>query len=220
MKKRVISIILLVLTLLLAVITTACSADHSKTTEPQQHGKLKAWEIPPTIILTDEALEWREDFLYEYYMAYPYVSIVPFTEEMQAELDAVPAKFEEYKKNFHVEIKNPSDLTNLLLTAAISDSAYDRLDAANHAECPDELLLYIAMNEPDRVVRFRALGNILARDDFPVEYLEEMATCENDYTRWASMLHNNRSLKVIELLMNDPVELIANEVNFAIGEAI
>ena len=92
-----------------------------------------------------------------------------------------------------VEFENPSELTEMLVTAALSDSKYDRHSVAGRSDCPTELLIKIAKDEPDSVVRFRALGNLLCRD-LTEEELLDMVSSEYSKTRLMAVMHHNRTM--------------------------
>ena len=207
-----------ILLIIVLVVCSGCSnnqADHyddSTTTEENIPEDLR-----PEIRLSDYALEWRISQVENFRIAYPYVSTVAFDEETRKMLEAIPEKLKIYQNTFNVEIKSPTEETDLLLIAAVSDDVSNRLKVAQRADCPDELIVKIAAEEPDPLVRSNAIGNILDRRDFPVEYLVELAKSEYSNSRYAAVVHDNRTTDVIAILIEDPVPLVRDEAQLALG---
>lgn len=167
-----------------------------------------------------DAERWRDDAIREFELELPYVSIIPFDEETRKEIEAIPEKFIAYKENFNVEFENPSDFTEMLVTAALSDSEYDRHTVAGRKDCPIELLLKIAKDEPDMVVRFRASGNLFSRDDVSEEVLLELAKSEYVGARLTAIMHKNCTTKVVSMLVNDTDAMVKAEVNKKLSSVI
>lgn len=204
MKKVFLFALSLVLTFLSIISLTACGK-QSPTEEETNFVQV--------VDNRSDAEKWRDTAIDDFKNELPYVSIVAFDDETRAELDAIPEKFVIYKDNFNVEFENPSDFTEMLVTAALSDSKYDRHVVAGRADCPIELLVKIAKDEPDSVVRFRASGNLLSRDDLSEEFLIELANSEYADARLTAIMHKNCSPNVVSMLVNDADSQVKEEAN-------
>ena len=208
MKKT--STLLVIMLAVLAIGFTACS----RTSEPSDKS---------TTAAVDTRTYWekyRDDAIATY--SYPYVSIIAFDKETKAELDAIPERLKVYQETFDLtieDIKNPNEKTEMFLTAAVSDDKYVRDEVASNDECPVEILAKIAKDEPDMVVRCSALGNLLARDDLPVEFVEKMATSPYYTTRIMALLHPCVTYEIITMLTDDPDPRVRDEVRRLIAKA-
>ena len=203
MKKVFVFALSLALMLLTILSFTACN-QQAPTVEDNN---------PIQIDTRSDAEKWRDTAIDDFKNELPYVSIVAFDDDTRAELDAIPEKFLIYRENFNVEFENPSDFTEMLVEAALSDSQYDRHVVAGRSDCPIELLVKIAKDEPDRVVRFRASGNLLSRDDLPEKFLIELTNSEYADARLTAVMHQNCTPKVLTNLINDPDTQVREEAN-------
>ena len=204
MKKVFLFALSLALMLLSIISLTGCN----KQSPPEENNN-------PTEVVDyrSEAEIWRDVAIDEFQKALPYVSIVAFDDETRAELDAIPEKFIIYKENFNVEFENPSDFTEMLVAGALSDSKYDRHVVAGRTDCPIELLVKIAKDEPDSVVRFRAAGNLLSRNDLPEKFLIELTNSEYTDARLTAVMHQNCTPKVVSELIDDSDPQVRAEAN-------
>lgn len=205
MKKVTLFALSLALMLLTIMSFTACSQKLCSTE--------KNSDSIQTVDNRSDAEKWRDAAIDEYKNEFPYVSIVAFDEETQAELDAIPEKFIIYKENFNVKFENPTELTEMLSVAALSDSKYDRHVVAGRSDCPIELLVKVAKDEPDGVVRFRAEGNLLSRDDLSEKFLLELTDSEYADARLTAVMHQNCTPKVVAKLINDSDMQVREEAN-------
>lgn len=201
---------------LLAVVNIMSFAACNRQYNPLETENIEI--TPPPLDYRTAAERWYDTALQQYNEQLPYVSIVPTDEQTRQELEAIPEKFEEYKENFDVEFENADDFTDMLVTGALSDSAYDRHAVAGRTDCPVELLVKIARDDPDRVVRYRAQGNILSKDEMDEEYLLDLAASEYADARLTAIMHTARTAEVISTLVDDPDTDVSKQANEALQQ--
>lgn len=210
MSKKL--LIALLVALMCTTVFTGCGVGNSDETAAQTQTQTTVY-----VDNRSEAEKFYDEALQSFQNAYPYVSIVAFDEKTRKELDAIPEKLKIYQETFDVELED-TEKNSMLIEAALSNDHSERLAVAQRSDCPDELIVKIAKQDPDMVIRFDALGNIISRDEFPAELLGELAKSEYPNSRLIAIMHPNCDYAVVESLVNDPDEMVSRQVAIEIGQ--
>lgn len=213
-KKRhsfVLTLMIIAAIVFTTIVFTSCeSMTWTSETTPETTTETTPETTPETVENEEKltAEEYYKEAIREYEQNVSYEESIMYASRNDA------SDYEgDYKSSIEEQLKK-----TLLRDELIRDDEYGRLSIAKMEDIPEEMLTLIAQKDPDSVVRFRALGNILSRKEFSVTSLRHLATSYYEITRLIATMHSNSDYKVVSALVEDPDELVRQQAVAKLAE--